>query len=143
MGVDLQTVAKGLGVRLAEVAAALERYDAFVFRPGPSAPAEAGAGDDRVAEARALVLRALRVVSDPLSWALLARLRAGDATASALAEVVGEPRVAVWERVNDLVQTGLAGRALDGDVVGLTAAGEGLVDLVEELARGAAEGVAP
>jgi hypothetical protein len=89
------------------------------------------------------VLRALRVVADPLSWALLARLRTGDATASALAEVVGEPRVAVWERVNDLVQTGLASRALDGDVVGLTASGEGLVDLVEELAHGAAEGVAP
>lgn len=143
MSVDLHLVAKGLGARLADLHAALERYDGFAFRPDSAAgePAVDDApGTDAQADARALVLRALRVVSDPASWALLARLRSGDTTTAALGRLVGEPRLATWERVNDLVQTGLAARSLDGDRVGLTAAGEGLVDLVEELARAITEG---
>jgi DNA-binding IclR family transcriptional regulator len=70
---------------------------------------------------------------------MLLRLLEADTDLDALATLLGLPRLAVWERVNDLVQAGLVARSLEADQAGLTAAGEALVELVESIARAAAE----
>jgi hypothetical protein len=133
---DPTDLGKALGARLAEVAAALERYGAFAFSPGQEAPPAAG---DRTEAARDFVLRALRTATDPTNAALLRRLAGGDATLAALGQLVGLPRLAVWERVNELVAVGLVGRSLEADTAGLTAAGAAVVSLCEEAAQAASE----
>jgi hypothetical protein len=133
---DPADLGKALGARLAEVEAALERYGAFAFSPGQEAPPGSG---DRIEAARDLVLRALRAATDPVNAALLRRLATGDATLAVLGEAVALPRLAVWERVNELLAVGLVGRSLEADAAGLTAAGVAMVALCEDAARAAAE----
>ncbi len=139
MGLDVQAVGSGLGNRLRGVVAALDRYDRFAIAPGREGPPQPGlpAGQELHA-AEIFVLRALREASDPAGWQVLRLLRNGEQSSTGVAEALGCPRVAAWETVNDLVQAGLAARAADADQVGLTAAGAGLVGLVEELAAAAA-----
>ena len=120
-----------LARRLADIAAAAARYDAFAFTEGPAPPdgdPEGLGGEDA---ARDLALAALRTAGDPLAYAMLRRLAAGDAPLAELTAVTGLPRLAVWERLNGLVAAGLAGRHHDADAAGLTPAGAVLVDLVE------------
>lgn len=139
MTFDPAQVGRGLGLRLRDLAAALERYDGFAFRPATEEPA-GGAGDADVDRAAtALVLRALRVTSDPDGWRILSRLAGGDATTAEVAAMLSCPRMVAWEQVNDLLQAGLVARDLDGDRLGLTEAGRGVVDLVRGLAEAAAE----
>jgi hypothetical protein len=133
---DPADLGKALGARLAEVEAALERYRAFAFTPGQEGPPEPG---DRTEAARDFVLRALRSATDPLNAALLRRLARGDATLAALGEVVGLPRLATWERVNELLAAGLVARSLEADTAGLTPAGAAVVALCEAAAQAAAE----
>jgi predicted transcriptional regulator len=127
-------IGRGLRRRLAELAAADERLRSFVFETGTPAPSPA---DDPVEALRDLALRALARAADPVNHALLRRLAGGDATVGELADLVGRPRVAVLERVNDLLQVGLVGRSLQTDAVGVTEAGQALVDLVEAVVRDA------
>jgi hypothetical protein len=127
---------KALGARLAEVEAALERYGAFAFSPDQAVRPGSG---DRTEAARDFVLRALRTSTDPVNAALLQRLARGDATLAALGEVVGLPRLAVWERLNELLAAGLVARSLEADTAGLTPAGAAVVSLCEAVARAAAE----
>ncbi|TNC25822.1 helix-turn-helix domain-containing protein [Amycolatopsis alkalitolerans] len=141
-GFDPELTGKGLGVRLAALRTALERYDGFAFRPGQ---AESTAPDDSaVADAAlAFVVRALRTACDPVGWRILARLAAETTTTAELAAELSSPRIVAWEQVNDLVQVGLVSRELDGDQVRLTEAGHGIVELVELMAWAAAGVVAP
>lgn len=135
-GLTPSALADGLASRLGELEAALGRYSSFAFEPNEErlpSPAEQGDAHD---SARELVQRALRTVSDPLNYRILERLAAGDATLEELSDLVGLPRLATWERVNDLVQAGLAARALAGDGAGATAAGQALHEWVEEVALG-------
>ncbi len=132
MTVDPGVLGKALGARLAEVQAAMSRYDAFAYRPD-----EASRGDDEQAgdperAARDFVLVALATAADPLSYTLLRRMAGGDATLAELGAAAGLPRLAVWERLANLVAAGLAGRSLEADTAGLTPAGAALVELVEE-----------
>lgn len=138
----LADLGTGLGGRLRELALALRRHDAFVFRPSAGDP-ESPPADDESAAARDLVLRALGILADPDSYRMLRRLGVGNTTSAELSRLVGQSRLVGWERVNDLVQVGLVGRELDGDRVGLTAAGQAAVTLVEELAARAAAAAAP
>ncbi|NKQ54378.1 hypothetical protein HFP15_15945 [Amycolatopsis sp. K13G38] len=134
-GFDPELTGKGLGVRLAALRVALERYDGFAFRPGGDEPV---ARDDPVGDAAlAFVLRALRAASDPDGWRVLARLAGDAATTAELAGELSCPRIVAWERVNELVQVGLANRELDGDLAQLTEAGRGIVELVELMAQAA------
>jgi hypothetical protein len=133
---DPADLGKALGARLAEVEAALERYGAFAFSPAQEAPPAPG---DRTEAARDFVLRALRAATDPANAALLRRLARGDATLAALGEVVGLPRLAVWERVNELLAAGLLARSLEADTAGLTSAGAAVVALCEAVTQAAAE----
>lgn len=142
MTVDLALVGKGLGLRLRELAAALERYDGFAFRPGQG-EVVADALDDEQAKAAALtlVLRALRAGCDAVGWRVLSRVAEGDTTTSEIAELLSCPRIVAWEQVNELLQVGLVGRDLDGDRIGITEAGRGVVDVVSQLADAASEAV--
>ena len=138
MSFDASLVAKSLAARLADVEATIDRYASFAFRP-EELPTRRHDEADTDAVARDLVLRALAALADPVNHALLRRLAQSDATLAELAPVAALPRVAVWERVNDLVQVGLARHALEGDRAGLTAAGLALTALVNQLAAGTAE----
>ena len=137
---DATLVGKALGVRLDEIEATIERLRSFAFEPDT---ASSRSEDDEGAvldTARELVLRALRVMSDPLGYRLLRRLLDGDADLEELGKLLELPHAAVWERVNDLVQAGLVGHSLEADQAGLTAAGQAFVVLVEAIAHAAAEG---
>jgi hypothetical protein len=135
---DPGALGRALVGRLDEIAAALDRYAGFAFVPDSEAARTAYAADEKREAARELVLRALRVAADPLNDRILRRLADGDATLGELSELVELPRLAVWERVSDLVQVGLAARALADDAAGLTAAGAVLLRLVDEAAAAAA-----
>ncbi len=145
--VDLAGIGRGLATRLRDLRATLARYDGFVIGPGQPGPGQREQGqtaaeqvpaqpdgEDGLGAARWLVLAALRAMADPHGWELLTRLRGADAGTRQLADALARPRVVVWDQVNDLVQAGLLARSHDLDVVGLTRAGQGLVDLVERLA---------
>ncbi len=139
--VDPASLGKALGARLAEVRAAMARYDAFAYQPGE---ASRGAGEEAAgaeAVARDFVLVALGVAADPVSYSLLRRMAGGDTTLADLGAAAGLPRPAVWERLSTLVAAGLAGRSLEADTAGLTPAGSALVELVERTAAAVAEEV--
>jgi hypothetical protein len=147
VSVDPAVLGKALAARMADIAAAADRYDAYAFseRPAPS-PARgtggvppttaAGAAKERDAGDPGLVVRdlalaALRAAGDPLSYAMLRRMAGGDTSLVELGAAAGLPRLAVWERVNGLVAVGLVGRRHEDDSAGLTPAGRVLVELVE------------
>ena len=130
---------RALARRLAEIVAAIDRYGAFAFAPGDPEPPPALAPGEKRAAAHELVLRALRAASDPLNDRVLRRLEEGDATLAELAALVSLPRLALWERLSDLVQTGLVARSLEDDRAGLTEAGRALVELVGQASAAAAE----
>ena len=85
--------------------------------------------------AREMLLRALKIVADPVNLDLLRGLDPLDAVEFAgLQEATGLGRVALSERLNDLVQSGLASRELVGDQVRSTPLGAGLVEWIETIA---------
>jgi hypothetical protein len=130
VSVDPAVLGKALAGRMADIAAAIDRYDAYAYseRPAPGSAADAGDPDVVV---RDLALAALRAAGDPLSYAMLRRMAGGDASLVELGAAAGLPRLAVWERVNGLVAVGLVGRRHEDDSAGLTQAGRILVELVE------------
>lgn len=140
MSFDPASVAKGLADRLADLGAARRRYESFAFTPGRDAPPPDDPEHDAAPAARDLVVRMLAALGDPVNDRLMGRLLDGDATLHELVDVAGLPPLAVWERVNDLVQVGLVRHAVDGDRAGLTGAGVAMAELVGDIAARAAEG---
>jgi hypothetical protein len=142
MAVNLELIGADIGTRLHTLAVTVRRYDGFVFRAEETEPAAGEPADDDVpTAAAALVRRALRVACDPEGWRVLVRLRDGETTTVQLAMTLACPRIVAWEQVNELMQAGLVGRDLDGDRVLITAAGRGVLELVEGIAAAAAEAV--
>ena len=137
----LEAIAGGLSDRARGLLRALDRQDrletaqAFVGWLGT----ERDAG--RLAETtRELLLRALRVGSEPQNLRILEALDPLEAAEIPdLMAVTGLGRVAVSERVNDLVQTGLAVRELLGDQVRRTSLADGLLGLVAEASEKASQ----
>ncbi len=85
---------------------------------------------------REILLRALKAASDPLNYRILGLLDPLEAVElPALQAAAGLERVAASERVNDLVQAGLASRELIGDQIRGTPLSTGLVALVEGLTQ--------
>ncbi|MFQ5614080.1 MAG: hypothetical protein ACE5H9_18315 [Anaerolineae bacterium] len=134
----LAAVAAGLAGRLRSLVLALDRLDRL----------ESGSGgwlssldDAELSEAAAeLTLRALRTVADPGNFAVLKALAPADSQSMGwLIETTGLGRLALSERLNDLVQVGLVTRLIDTDHVQITAAGAGMVHLIEALAAGVIE----
>ncbi len=81
-----------------------------------------------------MTLRALRTAADPKNFGILAFLSAH--TSAPMAELeaaAGLGRLALAERVNDLVQVGLAGRNIDTDHVQATEAGAALAGLMQSI----------
>lgn len=139
MTVDPALVAKGLADRLADIEAARERYSSFAFTPGSAPPEAPVMGDDADRGARDLVVRMLATLGDPANDRVVHRLVEDDATVTELAEITGLPPLATWERVNGLVQVGLARHELEGDRVGLTGAGRSMAELIGDIATRVAE----
>jgi len=141
MALGLNDLAFTLALRLRDIARMLDRLDRLESGTGEWLAAQ---GDGALTEAaREMTLRALRVAADPTNFAILAFLSAH--TSAPIAELetaTGFGRLALTERVNDLVQVGLAGRNIDTDHVQGTAAGAALVGLIHNIGEATAKRLA-
>jgi DNA-binding HxlR family transcriptional regulator len=141
-----QAIAEGLWERFRLLAMTIDKLDSFVtLAPGAAAvPESAGEGAEsrswsrslaeREDEARAvaddLVLRCFRVAVAPGQFELLSQLPREESVSFAeLEKKTGLNRLSLSERVNDLIQVGLAIR--EPTTVQLTAAGQALVDFLQ------------
>lgn len=134
-------ILQGLADRVRTLLRALDRQDrletAQAFVGWLEREAETGRLPDA---ARELLLRALRVGSDPVNYCLLQGLDPSvPVELPVLMERTGLDRVAASERVNDLVQVGLAARDLVGDQIRGTPLASGLVTFIESLVAQAGE----
>jgi len=131
-------LAAGLAGRLRSLVLMLDRLDRL----------ESGSGNwladfeaDELPEAAAeLTLRALRAVANPNTFTLLTALAGNDTHSIAqLMAITGFGRLALSERLNDLVQLGLAIRLIDTDHAQITPAGAAMLQLIEVLQSGVIE----
>lgn len=128
-------VGRGLADRLALLLRSADRLDALEERSGAVTSDELRADPvARVAVARQMVARFLRVAADPVLEPLVRGLvEDGTATMGTLADRHGVPRFVVARCVDDLVDGGLATRELGPDTVAPTPLAAALVDLLVEL----------
>lgn len=136
-----EPLVQGLADRLRNLVLAMDRLDRLETAGELAGWLGREREDGRLPEhARELLLRVLRTAADPVNFRLLAALDPLQAVAlTELMEEVGLTRVAASERVNDLVQVGLAAREMVGDQIRGTALASGLVELVEEVSGEAGE----
>jgi len=128
----IAAVAAGLTSRLSALVAALDRLDRLESGSGTWL---AGFVDSELpGAATELSLRALRTVADPGNFALLQAL-ASDASQplSHVIDTTGMGRLVLSERLNDLVQVGLASRLIDTDHAQITGAGASFIRLIDAL----------
>lgn len=130
-------LARGLAARLRDAVEAADRLASFSYdgRPGES-PSTALTDGEELATAHDMVLRVLRATGDALNFRILAAAaaRSSDgAPLDGLAHDLGLARMALVERIHDLIQLGLVARDLQLDTVRATGAGEGLLELVTGL----------
>ena len=135
---SIETLVAGLVDRVRNLLLALDRQDRLETAGAFVGWLEEQKPEDLGAAAREMLLRAMRRAGDPLSYSLLRRLSslAGSDELEGLSldrlmEATGLGRVAVSERVYDLVQVGLLSRELTSDQVRLTPLGAAAVKLVE------------
>jgi hypothetical protein len=137
----LTDLAAALALRLRDLARMADRLDRL----------ESGSGNwlasqDEAALREAatdMTLRALRAAADPTNFAILKFLSAHtSAPIAELERAAGLGRLALSERVNDLVQVGLAGRNIDTDHVQITAGGAALVRLISDIGAATAQRLA-
>lgn len=142
---EIDDLVEGLWRRLRDVIMVAERVETFAFGATETGPATLRLdAAEAEALARDVVVRALRTAGDPLNWSILERAAASAEEGAALDEAAGAlgiPRLVVSERVSELMQAGLAMRALDTDRVHATAAGLALVSLAGVAAAALAERV--
>lgn len=128
-------VAEPLGVGVAGMlrylAAVLDREDRLEAGTGQWKASFAADAADRRATVRESVLRALRIAVEPACYRILEELSAGARSGPALAEATGLGRLALAERVSDLVSAGLAAKVPEADQVAGTPAGAAVVRLVQ------------
>jgi hypothetical protein len=132
-GADLiAAIAAGLASRLRALVAALDRLDRLESGSGAWL---AGFADTELLEAATeLSLRALRTVADPSNFAVLQALAGDDSQPlSHLIDATGLGRLSLSERLNDLVQVGLATRLIDTDRAQITGAGASMMRLIDAL----------
>ena len=137
-----------LARRLKDITAAAARYEAFAYEEGDGGrpldgQSPSGGETGNTLLARDVALGALRSAGDPIAYAMLRRMAAGDAPLADLMAETGLPRLAVWERVNTLVAAGLAGRDHATDIAGLTPAGRSIVDFIEAAVATATAAASP
>ncbi len=142
MGDEAEQAAAGLWSRFRDIALALRRWQDFNF----SAEGGEGRFADRWLEGllreaggldgvgRELVLRAFRGGADAVNFEILTRLHDEEAVAlSDLARATRLPHFTVSERVNDLVQVGLAVRVLEQDAARATSLARGFLGIVGDV----------
>ena len=141
MAQGLTELSSALALRLRDVARMLDRLDRLESGTGEWLAAQ---GEGALREAATdMTLRALRAAADPTNFAILTFLSAHTSAPTAeLEKSTGLGRLALNERVNDLVQVGLAGRNIDTDHVQGTAAGAALVGLIESVSEATAKRLA-
>ena len=128
----IAAVAAGLASRLRALVAALDRLDRL--EAGSGAWLAGFAETELHGAATELSLRALRTVADPANFALLQTMAGDDSQPlSQLIDATGLGRLALSERLNDLVQVGLATRLIDTDRAQITGAGASLIRLIDAL----------
>lgn len=129
----VQLIAAGMAGRLRSLVLALDRLDRL--ESGSGAWLSDFAATELPGAAADLALRALRTAADPTNYALLRVLgESGACPISRVIEQTGQGRLMLSERLNDLVQVGLATRMIDTDSVQITEAGAALVRWINELA---------
>ncbi len=129
-----EVLGKAVGSRIVDVQTAIDRQATFVVGlndPPPDVEADAES------VAREFVLRALRASADATNYRIMLTLTDEDLAFRELCTRIDLGHAAVWERVNDLIQSGLVARALEHDRTGLTPAGQGLVEFIETAADAA------
>jgi hypothetical protein len=142
----LDDLSSTLALRLRDLARMLDRLDRLESGTGEWLTSQ---GDAALKEAaREMMLRALRVAADPINFAILNHLAAHSSAPMADLETAIElGRLALSERVSDLVQVGLAGRNIDIDHVQATPAGAALAAWIngigETTAKKLAEALQP
>jgi len=141
MAQGLTDLSSALALRLRDIARLLDRLDRLESGTGEWLASQ---GEGALREAATdMTLRALRAAADPTNFAILTFLSAH--TSAPMAELeaaTGFGRLALAERVNDLVQVGLAGRNIDTDHVQGTAAGAALVGLIHNIGEATAKRLA-
>lgn len=135
-----EAILRGLTARTRNLLRALDRQDrletASEFADWLSQQETPALAD----ASREIFLRALGSLSDPINFRLLQSL--DPLSAASLSELMGASglgRVAVSERLNDMVQVGLVSRELIDDQIRSTDLAIGLVTWVEQLAQGSGE----
>ena len=125
-------VAGGLTGRLRSVVIALDRLDRLESGSGEWL---SGFEEAELAEsATALTLRALQTSGDTANYAILVALAAdGSLAIDQLMEATGIGRLVLSERLNDLVQVGLATRLIDTDHAQITVTGDGMVRMINQI----------
>ncbi len=141
MAQGLIELSTALAFRLRDIARTLDRLDRLESGTGEWLAAQDDAA--LAGAAREMALRALRAAADPTNFALLTFLAAHtSAPMGELEKASSLGRLALSERVNDLVQVGLAARNIDTDQVQGTAAGAALVGLIEGIGEATAKKLA-
>lgn len=146
MAAGLNALSHALALRLRDLARLADRLDRLESGTGEWLERQREVGFD--AAAQEMTLRALRIASDPVNFALLGHLAAqASLPVTELERLSGLDRLSLNERINDLIQIGLAAREIDTDHAQITEAGTALVRLLnqikQETARRLAEYMAP
>lgn len=125
-------IAAGLAGRLRSLVMAIDRLDRL--ESGSGVWLSSFSQKELPGAATELTLRLLRTSADPTNFLILETLAAeGSHSLGHLIETTGLGRLALSERLNDLVQVGLASRLIDTDHAQITAAGTHLVHLFKAL----------
>lgn len=128
----LQAIADGLRQRVGELAQAEEQLARFAFTEAAGGP-ERAAGEPPW---RHFASRVLAVAGDSVTMGLLQRLDAeGPATVTVLGQWLEADRLAVIDRLNHLMHVGCVSRDLETDRVTVTALGQALVTLIDDISR--------
>jgi DNA-binding transcriptional ArsR family regulator len=132
----IQEIAAGAWTRLRNLIGALDRVDRLEtsdeFAGWLQGLAAVEPGMKKTI--REFLLRALRLVSDPLNTRILMRLDSGEgASTTELSNATGLTRVELVERLNELARAGLTVQALEGELVEATPLARGFVSLVDEI----------
>lgn len=129
---NLHHLAGGLAARLRSLVSVIDRLDRL--ESGSGNWLADFTGDELPAAATEITLRALRTAADPVNFAILEQLAAEDSRAIAqLVAATGLGRLVLSERLNDLVQVGLAARLIDTDHAQITGAGASITRLIREI----------
>jgi len=132
--------AEGLWQRLKEMVLLRKRLENFVFMPETNPKEKVNGWLDHLLDegqvkllATELTLRTFRVGVEAINYKILVRLQQERSVSiSMLADLTGLPDLLVGERVNDLVQVGLALRSIDNEQVNATLLTDSLLGIIGE-----------